>query len=237
MLENYLMERNYFKAIWFTHGVLGTLTDLIIWCIPLPTIFSVMHNLSTRKKVLLALEFAVGMLSWISSILRISLWRYAADVSNDPTYNAPILYVLYTSEVALAICCASVVALRPLVVKMTKAFDRLRGKAISPNKSKVIGYEFRESPDLARPKGYGSGTGSRVIGSKGGYATVDQELVKWKDVVLDVESPGPALGTQLQVPTAAHTRPHCNTRASSESMVSLTNADTNSPTNYPRPLF
>ena len=117
--------------------------------------------------------------------MRISFWRYAAGVGTDPTYNAPILYVLYVAEVSLAISCVSLAALRPLVVKVTKGFNRLRGKPTSTNKSRSTDYELGANPGPAQSR-----TGdSRTTGNKGGFTTADQELVEWKSGVLDIEIP------------------------------------------------
>ena len=277
IVESLLVQPKYYTALWFTYGSLNLAMDLIIWIIPLPTIFSVMSNLSARKRILLALEFAVGILCWCSPILRLSLWRYAAGVGTDSTYNAPILFVLYVAEVSLAISCVSAAALRPLIVKMTKKFNRLRGKPTSTNKSRSTGYEFGASPGLAQSR---TG-GSRTTGNKGVFSTVDHELKEWRGGVLDVENsqfvqqtcscpcdgvgvvahasscPRPVRGTQPEVPTAtdhgtilssfssgdtlrttnigsvcqgAHSRHPCDVLPSSESMVNLTNADTNSTT-------
>lgn len=181
-------QSKYYTILWFTNSILNFLVDLTIWSIPLPTIFSVMHNLSTQKRILLVVEFAVGMLSWCSSILRISFWKYAADVDRDPTYNAPLLYILCIAEVSIAIGCVSVAALRPLVVKVTKGFNRLRGKPVSTNKSRFTNYNIRASPSLAKSKGYGSSTsGSKKTSNKDGFEEhmiADQELMEWEDNVL-----------------------------------------------------
>ena len=222
LVESLLVQPKYYTALWFTYGSLNLVMDLIIWTIPLPTIFSVMSNLSTRKKILLFLEFAVGILCWCSPILRLSLWKYAAGVGSDPTYNAPILFVLYVAEVSLAISCVSAAALRPLVVKMTKKFNRLRGIPTSTNKSRSTGYVLGASPGLAQSR---TG-GSRTTGNKGVFSTVDHELKEWKGGVLDIERaqsiqqtcncpcgdvgvvahasscPRSVRGTQPQVPTA-----------------------------------
>ena len=265
MVKSYLMQPKYYKGLWFTYGTLNLLLDFTIWSIPLPTIYTILHNLSTRKKILLVLEFALGMMSLCSSILRVSLWKYAATLGGDPTYNAPILYVLYISEVSLAINCVSVAALRPLVVKVTKGFNRLRGKPSTKNQSNSTGYGYRASPGPAQLKGFGS-SGSRSIGNKDGFTTLDEELVEWRDVAFDITTPDPVLDTQPQVRTptptptfgafqhpsgssgeklkttnidacqGAHSRPACDALSSPGGMVSLADANTtNSTTSYPSP--
>lgn len=187
-----LQSKRYLTVLWFTSGALNLLMDLIIWYIPMPAIIAIMHNLPTKKKILLILAFAVGMMSWISAILRISFRKYMLGLGEDPTYNGPIFNVLLVAEVTLAISCVSVATFRPLVVKITKGFNRLRGKPISANKnSRTTDPEFGASLSPAGSKGYGSSTGgSRTTGNKGGFGHC-QELMEWKDDVSDIKSSAP----------------------------------------------
>ena len=183
------LSPRYFAPFWFTHGALNLLLDMITWFIPLPTVFSVMRNLSTRKRILLGLEFSLGMLCWCSVILRISLRQHVVVLGGDPSYNAPILSVLTVAEVSLAISCASVVALRPLAVKITKGFNRLRGKPLSTNKSRSSGFGFGASQSLAQSRGYGFRPGSRITLNKGGFeehTAAHHELMEWEDDALDI---------------------------------------------------
>ena len=188
VIPSFLMQHKYITGLWYTYGTLNLLMDLTIWSIPLPTVFSVMQNVSTRKKVLLVLVFAIGSITCVSSILRISFGKYATGLKGDPTYTSPIFIVLYTSEVSIAISCASLATLRPLVVQVTKKFNRLRGKPTSTNKSRSTGYEFGQRPTNPQSKGFGSTIGgTRTTGNKGGFMTVDQELMEWKDNFSEIE--------------------------------------------------
>lgn len=293
MVDSLLANPKYLTGLWFTYGVINLLMDLTIWSTPLPAIFSIMHNLSTRRKTLLVLTFAVGMLSWCSSILRLSFWRSALGFSQDPTYSSPIFVVLYVTEVSLAMTCVSVAALRPLAVKITEKFNRLRGKTTtttSTDKSKTA----RTGSTFSQLKESGT-SGSKTMGSREELTTVDQELMEWKDGDLGIarsqfvgqtcnclsKSGGdielgdscprclsPVRGTQLQFPAptainhgtvhrssssssgtgetlrranigsacqSAQSRSTCDAIPPSESTVNLTNPDTSSTTDYPRP--
>ena len=172
-----VQSQKYLMIIWFTYGSLNLLMDLIIWFIPLPSVISIMHNLSARKKIMLVLAFAVGLMSVCSATLRVSFRKYIFGLGADPTYNAPIINVLLVSEVSLAIGCVSVVTLQPLVAKVTEVFNRLRGKPTSTNTNGMAGVEVGVSPGLAQLAGNKGGFGQRVA--------VNQELAEWKDDVTD----------------------------------------------------
>lgn len=297
-----MQSKKYLTASFFTYGSLHLLMDLIIWFIPLPSIYSVMHNLSTRKKVFLTMVFGLGIMSWGSAILRISFRGYVEGMGADPTYNAPIFIVLYVTEISLAIICVSVVTFQPLGAKMSKGFNRLKGKPTSTNTSATSANQFGASPGGAQPEGYGFSTRGPKTRGRGaefeGQMTVGHELVEYKDDVLDIEPahfalktcgckygdgdvefggirvhaslcpacPDPPRGTQIQDPAPATTgcsathdsprhfsgetirttnlgsalfqssQPTCDTLLSPESPVSLTNTNTNSLTDYPRPV-
>ena len=174
----------YIFPFWFAYGSCNVLIDLIIWALPIRSIFSILHNLSARKKFSLILTFTVGMLCWCASILRISCWRFAVDANSDPAYNTPILTLLGVIEACLAMSCVSLVTFRPLVVEMTKWFNRLRG---TTDNNKSDDCQFEKSPNLPQ---YGTG-GFRTTGNKGGFGdtTVCQELTEWKDNGLVISEP------------------------------------------------
>ena len=256
-----LQSERYLLKLWFVYGALSLSLDLIIWIIPLPTIISTMHTLSTKKKILLGMAFAVGTMCWCSAILRISLRKYVAGISSDPTYNAPIINLLYVSEVSLAICCVSVATLRPLIVKMTKKINKLRGKPTSTNKSRSSGYGFGGSQQSGSRPG---GTGNK---GRFGEIIVEQELSQWTEDASNIERsqsmqktstrggqlqvPVPAVinhntthcsssassGETLRVNTAgshqgAHSQPHCDAQSSTESTANLTSTGSNAIADY-----
>ena len=184
----------YLTPLWFTYGSLNLLMDLTIWSIPLPSLFSIIHNFSVRKRVLLVLAFAVGIMCWCSAILRISFRKYIVGLGDDPPYNGPILVVLYTAEMSLAMGCVSVATLRPLVVIMTNGFNRLRGKPALTNRTRTARFRFDTKPSFVRSIGHQSCPGGpRTAGSSGENTEttiIVQELMEWQsDDVLDIEKP------------------------------------------------
>ena len=173
----------YFAKLYLICGPLNLFTDILIWCIPLPSVYPVVHSLSSRKKVLLVLVFAIGILSWCSSILRIAWRGYVVDMGSDTSYNGPIVIVLYTTEITLAIACVSLVTLRPLVVKITKGFNRLRGKqSTSSSRSRSSGHQFGATPQPTKFEFGPSGSRTtNTTGRVGTYTAVGEQLMVLKD--------------------------------------------------------
>ena len=182
-----MQSKKYLTPFLSTYCSINLLMDITIWTIPLPCIFSILHQLSTRKKILLILAFALGTMSWCSAILRISLRSYVVGLGTDPTYYAPITYVLLVAEVSLAISVVSLATFKPLVDKMTEGFNRLRGKILSTNNSTSTCFESGASPGLAQAEEYGPRPGgSKTTGNESGFAehtdtTIDQERMEWNN--------------------------------------------------------
>ena len=192
MVPSYVLQpHKYFIPFWFTYGTFNLLLDLAIWSIPLPGVFSVMHNLSIKERILLGMAFSLGMMCWCTVVLRISLRKYAGDLAHDPTYNAPIINLFTMAEVSIAISCVSLVTLGPLVAQVTKGFNSLRGKPTASS-----GHDSGESQTLAQYQSEskeGSGSGLRSPrttlkrGQFGEHTIVGQELKEWKDDTSNVK--------------------------------------------------
>ena len=186
--ETFLVQSHkYFGVQFLTCSSLNLATDILIWCIPLPSVYPVIRNLSTRKRVLLVLVFAIGALSWCSSILRIAWRKYITNLGSDPTYNAPILIVLYTTEISLAITCVSLVTLRPLIVQITKGFNWLRTKRSACSTQSRP--RFGATPQ-SRGFEFGS-NGSKTTDTTGGsgtYTAVGEEMMVLKDHGLIIQN-------------------------------------------------
>ena len=187
-VETFLVQsRKYFGVQFLTCSSLNLATDILIWCIPLPSVYPLACNLSTRKRVLLVLVFAIGALSWCSSILRIAWRKYITNLGSDPTYNAPVLIVLYTTEISLAITCVSLVTLRPLLVKIAKGLNWLRTK-----KSTFSGQSIPRFGAIPQPNGFEFGSnGSKTTDTTGGFGTytaVGEELMVLKDHGLVIQN-------------------------------------------------
>lgn len=72
--------------------------------------------MQTKRKLALIATFSVGLLSCISTIVRLCYIRAATNSKGDEPWNAVFIHVMSVTEAALAICCASMATLRPLLV-------------------------------------------------------------------------------------------------------------------------
>ena len=75
-----------------------------------------------KKKFTLVLAFSVGILSCIASLARLVLIRDAAKVSEDSAWNRVYIHVLCTAEIGFGVCAASMMPLRPLLVRIHNWF-------------------------------------------------------------------------------------------------------------------
>ncbi|KAK1625603.1 hypothetical protein BDP81DRAFT_397395 [Colletotrichum phormii] len=106
-------------AFWFSNAALNILSDIIICGIPIPLIKSL--QISKKQKIALIMVFAVGGFVCITSMIRLySL--YEISVSTDTSRDGVHIAIWSGIEINVAIACASVPALKPLIVK---AFPKL----------------------------------------------------------------------------------------------------------------
>ncbi|KAK1658941.1 hypothetical protein BDP55DRAFT_504607, partial [Colletotrichum godetiae] len=106
-------------AFWFSNAALNILSDIIICGIPIPLIKSL--QISKKQKIALIMVFAVGGFVCITSMIRLySL--YEISVSTDTSRDGVHIATWSGIEINVAIACASVPALKPLIVK---AFPKL----------------------------------------------------------------------------------------------------------------
>ncbi|KAF1996954.1 hypothetical protein P154DRAFT_497567 [Amniculicola lignicola CBS 123094] len=100
------------KDIWFTNAALNIATDLMIFMLPIPVIKGL--NLPTRQKAALLGVFILGFFVCIISILRLPS-LHKAVVSTDFSYENIGIAVWSCIEVNVAIVCACLPALKPLI--------------------------------------------------------------------------------------------------------------------------
>jgi len=108
-----------FTALWFSNASVNILTDLTLVILPIPLVSSL--HLPRRQKVAIWALFATGGFVCITSILRLrSLLVFS--VSKDPSWdNIPVAIWTYI-ECNLAIICACLTCLRPLVSRISPHF-------------------------------------------------------------------------------------------------------------------
>ncbi|KAH7389284.1 hypothetical protein DE146DRAFT_724657 [Phaeosphaeria sp. MPI-PUGE-AT-0046c] len=108
----------------YAHGTSNAVTDLLIAALPVKGIWNL--QLVRRQKIALIMVLTLGWFVCIVSILRVHSLYVLHQSEDDPLfYSAPPIYWA-AMEMNLAIVCACVPALKPLVVKIIPAFASRR---------------------------------------------------------------------------------------------------------------
>lgn len=119
-------------TFWFANAGFSIATDIIILMLPMPLVYQL--EVPRAQKIALMAVFAVGIFVVVTSCLRVATLDVFAT-SPDNTYD--IANVMWTIiEPNVAIICASLPILRPLVVKL---FPALKSK-YSANRYGSSGY-------------------------------------------------------------------------------------------------
>ncbi|KAF3034909.1 hypothetical protein E8E12_005569 [Didymella heteroderae] len=107
-------------ALWYTNASVNIFTDLMVAVIPVRGIWSL--QIPKRQKAALLGILTIGWFVCIVSVLRVHALNVFNKHSDDTTYySAPTAY-WSNIEANLAIVCASLPALKPLVVKIIPVF-------------------------------------------------------------------------------------------------------------------
>ncbi|KAH8894656.1 hypothetical protein GQ53DRAFT_744746 [Thozetella sp. PMI_491] len=110
-------------AFWFSNAALNIATDIFIVSLPMPLIRKL--QIPLRQKIVLMVVFAFGAFVCITSIIRLKS-LLAISTSPDTTFDGVEIAIWSNIEINIAIICASVPALKPLV---TKIFPKLLGSS------------------------------------------------------------------------------------------------------------
>ncbi|KAL6233034.1 hypothetical protein BDW75DRAFT_242426 [Aspergillus navahoensis] len=108
-----------FEALWFFNASMNIATDLILLILPMPLITQL--QLPKRQKLALMGVFALGGLVVITSVLRLSSLRRVAR-SSDTSWNNVAAAYWTAAECNVAIICACLPFLRPLVSRIFPKF-------------------------------------------------------------------------------------------------------------------
>ncbi|OJJ75183.1 hypothetical protein ASPBRDRAFT_172932 [Aspergillus brasiliensis CBS 101740] len=108
-----------FEAVWFFNASMNIATDTTLLILPMP-LLSQLHLPRMQKFALMGI-FAVGGLVVITSILRLSSLRSVAQ-SSDTSYSNVGAAYWTAAECNVAIICASLPFLRPLVSRIFPRF-------------------------------------------------------------------------------------------------------------------
>lgn len=129
------------KTIWYVNASINIFTDLIVAFLPVRVIWTL--QIALRQRVALMAILTIGWFVCVVSILRLHALIVLVDHPDDNTYySAPTAY-WSAIEMNLAIVCASLPALKPLVVKIIPGF----------------------SSTVPSGRSYGNGYGTGTIGS------------------------------------------------------------------------
>ncbi|KAF9701863.1 hypothetical protein EKO04_000126 [Ascochyta lentis] len=137
-------------ALWYTNASVNIVTDILVAVIPVPGIWGL--HIPRRQKIALLGILTIGWFVCIVSVLRLWVLSVFARHQDDATYySAPTAY-WSSIESNLAIVCASLPALKPLIVRIVPVFGtrssstRGRGStAMSGNNHKLHKLKSRET--------------------------------------------------------------------------------------------
>ncbi|KAH7233847.1 uncharacterized protein BKA55DRAFT_580350 [Fusarium redolens] len=130
--------------IWYFSSAMSIATDILIFCIPLPSVLKL--QLPMKQKVMVILIFCLGFFVCIISVYRMCTLREAV-FSDDPPWNGAGAAIWSVIELNCAIICASLPTLRPLIAKVVPG--------MSSNHSNYASYERYGSQ-------YATGPNSRI---------------------------------------------------------------------------
>ncbi|KAH6868840.1 hypothetical protein BKA58DRAFT_441265 [Alternaria rosae] len=109
------------KTIWYVNASINIVTDLLVAFLPVRVIWTL--QIAMRQKIALLTILTIGWFVCVVSILRLhALVVLVAHPDDNTYYSAPTAY-WSAIEMNLAIVCASLPALKPLVVKIVPGFS------------------------------------------------------------------------------------------------------------------
>ena len=112
---------------WYANASINIVTDLMIAMLPVRSILAL--QIPRQQKFALLVILTIGWFVCVVSILRLRALVVLAQHPEDTTwYSAPTAY-WSAIEANLAIVCASLPALKPLVVRVIPAFSARRGSS------------------------------------------------------------------------------------------------------------
>ncbi|TDZ67420.1 Satratoxin biosynthesis SC1 cluster protein 4 [Colletotrichum trifolii] len=144
------------QVFWFSNAGLNIATDIATCAIPIPLIKSL--QISRKQKIALMMVFAVGGFVCITSIIRLSS-LYEVTTSTDLLKNGVHVATWSGIEANIAIACASVPALKPLV---TKLFPKLLASTHRSNGPSGQAYNAMKGGESHQMKAMPSRRGTQV---------------------------------------------------------------------------
>ncbi|KAK8169630.1 hypothetical protein IWX90DRAFT_184693 [Phyllosticta citrichinensis] len=152
-----------YMAIWYMHAGMSILSDILIIITPLPIIFNM--NLEKKKKISLAVTFAIGGFGLITSVIRLYCLHKLFLVTDKTLYN-PLPALWSTVELNTVIICGCLITLHPLLSILIGPIRR-HASSSSPSNSQgntIVGQLGSDGANSSRPRLWG--TSARAAGSK-----------------------------------------------------------------------
>ncbi|KAF5024162.1 hypothetical protein F66182_3797 [Fusarium sp. NRRL 66182] len=117
-------------TIWYTMAGFNLVTDVVIFCIPLPVIKGL--QLPKKQKIMLLAIFSLGFFTCIISIIRIRTLKVAAS-TKDPNWDNVDAAIWSFLEIAIAVITACLPTLRPVFSRLIpRAFISSIGRSTGP---------------------------------------------------------------------------------------------------------
>ncbi|KAH7173278.1 uncharacterized protein B0J16DRAFT_405667 [Fusarium flagelliforme] len=101
--------------VWYISSAMSIATDVLIFCIPLPSVLKL--QLPVKQKIMVILIFCLGFFVCIISVYRMCTLREAV-YSDDPSWDGAGAAIWSVIELNCAIICASLPTLRPVIAKV-----------------------------------------------------------------------------------------------------------------------
>jgi hypothetical protein len=149
-----IVDKNLFAHIrlrsyrlWFSNAAINIFTDLMVAILPVKVVWGL--QIPNRQKIALVGILTIGWFVCVVSILRLNALIVFSKHPEDQTYYSAATAYWSSIELNLGIVCASLPALKPLIVRIIPGFS-------TRHSSKGYG----TGPSAHRTRGYG--LGSRV---------------------------------------------------------------------------
>lgn len=195
-------------AFFYSTSAFNIITDIFILLLPIPTLRSI--NRPKREKIALFLIFGAGTFAAISSIIRLhTIYRYT--YATDKFHESILVNLWSMIEVCIAVCCASVPALKPVFSRSQRMRSRRAAATNSeqtPRDSETVG----SRPRSRLMCGFGSRRWHARVGSKeanvsnGSGSGADLEKVETGEVQRTLDGQM-GTGAGMPVPTMTVTAP------------------------------
>ncbi|KAI5804638.1 hypothetical protein DFH27DRAFT_384809 [Peziza echinospora] len=154
----------YLVDIWYFSASIALILDVIIWCLPLPLIWSMNSTarLTTRKKLQVMATFAVGLMACGIAACRLGtrLMDTKGPAPEKRDWNRIFLLLFDQFEVSAGIVCASMPPLQPLL-SIFGGWVRTHG--YYPGSAGRRGRVKKRSGPEHDPQPGDSGWGSRIV--------------------------------------------------------------------------